>query len=519
MVEAGAHDETRSMTESFHRIGVIGAGAMGRGIAQLFASAGLPVRLYDSNPQTVEQALAFNRELLERAVAKGKLAPDALDATMQRLLPSHNLDELADCDLLIEAIIEDLGAKQALLAELEKRVAPDAVLASNTSSLSVTRIAARCLHPERVAGFHFFNPVTLMRIVEVVRGQRTSESVVRRLSRLAEQAGHYPAVSPDSPGFIVNHAGRAFSTEALRILGEGIASPAQIDRILRDGVGFRMGPFELLDLTGLDVSHAVMESLYQQFYQDPRYTPSPLAAQRVAGGLLGRKSGEGFYRYRDGQPMREPEEQHETVLLNRPYWLDSQDPELRHRVAAILTLGGVVLETGEAPSSRAICLVTPLGVDASTRIDALGLPPERSLALETFTELDRRRVLMRQPALDPKLEAQARQALGSDGVPVEVINDSPGFISQRVVAGIVNLGGEIAQRGIASPVTLDRAVQLALGYPLGPLAFGEHYGAARILTILQGLQVCYGEARYRPSPWLRRRVQLDLPLHSPDRPE
>jgi 3-hydroxybutyryl-CoA dehydrogenase len=519
MVEAGVHDETRSMTESFHRIGVIGAGAMGRGIAQLFASAGLPVRLYDSNAQTVEQALAFNRDLMERSVAKGKLAPDALDATLRRLLPTHSLDELADCDLLIEAIVEDLGAKQALLAELEKRVAPEAVLASNTSSLSVTRIAARCQHPERVAGFHFFNPVTLMRIVEVVRGQRTSESVVRRLSRLAEQAGHYPAVSPDSPGFIVNHAGRAFSTEALRILGEGIASPAQIDRILRDGVGFRMGPFELLDLTGLDVSHAVMESLYQQFYQDPRYTPSPLAAQRVAGGLLGRKSGEGFYRYRDGQAVREPEEQYETVLLNRPYWLDSQDPELRHRVAAILTLGGVVLETGEAPSSRAICLVTPLGVDASTRIDALGLPPERSLALETFTELDRRRVLMRQPALDPQLEAQARQALGSDGVPVEVINDSPGFISQRVVAGIVNLGGEIAQRGIATPVTLDRAVQLALGYPLGPLAFGEHYGAARILTILQGLQACYGEARYRPSPWLRRRVQLDLPLHSPDRAE
>ncbi|MCJ1886188.1 3-hydroxyacyl-CoA dehydrogenase [Pseudomonas sp. LA21] len=507
------------MTESFNRIGVIGAGAMGRGIAQLFAAAGLPVRLYDSNPQTVEQALAFNRELLERSVAKGKLSPDALSGTMQRLLPTRSLDELADCDLLIEAIIEDLGAKQALLAELEKRVAPDAVLASNTSSLSVTRIAARCQHPERVAGFHFFNPVTLMRIVEVVRGQRTSESVVRRLSRLAEQAGHFPAVSPDSPGFIVNHAGRAFSTEALRILGEGIATPAQVDRILRDGVGFRMGPFELLDLTGLDISHAVMESLYQQFYQDPRYTPSTLAAQRVAGGLLGRKSGEGFYRYRDGQPLHEVEVPPEPVLLNRPYWLDSQDPELRHRIAAILTQGGVVLETSEAPSSRAICLVTPLGTDASTRIDALGLPPERSLALETFTDLDRRRVLMRQPALDPKLEIQARQALGSDGVPVEVINDSPGFISQRVVAGIVNLGCEIAQRGIASPVTLDRAVQLALGYPFGPLGFGEHYGAARILTILQGLQACYGEARYRPSPWLRRRVQLDLPLHSPDRAE
>src|SRR5690606_36548487 len=160
----------------------------------------------------------------------------------------HSRDELAGCDLLIEAIVEDLGAKQALFAELEARVADDAVLASNTSSLSVTRIAARCRRPERVAGFHFFNPAPLMRIVEVVRGQRTDEAVITRLSRLAEQAGHFPAVSPDSPGFIVNHAGRAYSTEALRILGEGIASAAQIDRILRDGAGFRMGPFELFDL-------------------------------------------------------------------------------------------------------------------------------------------------------------------------------------------------------------------------------------------------------------------------------
>ncbi|WP_069862841.1 3-hydroxyacyl-CoA dehydrogenase [Pseudomonas citronellolis] len=501
---------------AFRRIGVIGAGAMGRGIAQLFASAGVPVQLYDSRAESIQQALNFNRELLERAAAKGKLGADALAATLQRLHAAHSLDELAGCDLLIEAIVEDLGAKQALLAELEARVADDAVLASNTSSLSITRIAARCRRPERVAGFHFFNPAPLMRIVEVVRGQRTDEAVITRLSRLAEQAGHFPAVSPDSPGFIVNHAGRAYSTEALRILGEGIASAAQIDRILRDGAGFRMGPFELFDLTGLDVSHAVMESLYQQFYQDPRYLPSPLAAQRVAAGLLGRKSGEGFYRYRDGQPLREPEPQPEPVLLDRPFWLDSQDPELRHHVGQLLIQAGLVLESAEAPSARAICLVTPLGEDASTRIDALGLPAERSLALESFGDLDKRRVLMRQPALDPQLEAQARQALGADGVPVEVINDSAGFVTQRVIASIVNLGCEIAQRGIATPVTLDRAVQLALGYPFGPLAFGEHYGAARILTILQGLQACYGEPRYRPSPWLRRRVQLDLPLHAPD---
>ena len=170
---------------AFRCIGVIGAGAMGRGIAQLFASAGVPVQLYDSRAESIRQALAFNRELLERAAAKGKLGADALAATLQRLQATHSLDELAGCDLLIEAIVEDLGAKQALFAELEARVADDAVLASNTSSLSVTRIAARCRRPERVAGFHFFNPAPLMRIVEVVRGQRTDDAVITRLSRLA----------------------------------------------------------------------------------------------------------------------------------------------------------------------------------------------------------------------------------------------------------------------------------------------------------------------------------------------
>ncbi|MNZ40294.1 3-hydroxyadipyl-CoA dehydrogenase [compost metagenome] len=504
---------------SFTRIGVIGAGVMGRGIAQLFANAGLPVRLYDSRAESIQQALDLNRQFFEQVAVRNGLGDDVIAAAPQRLQAAHSLDELHDCDLLIETIVEDLGAKQSLFAELEARVAPDAVLASNTSSLSISRIARKCKNPRRVAGLHFFNPVPLMRIVEVVRGERTDDSVIARLGLLAEQVGHFPAVTTDSPGLIVTHAGRAFSSEALRILAEGIATPVQVDRILRDCAGFRMGPFELLDLAGLDIVHTVMESLYQQFYQDPRYMPSPLAAQRVAAGLLGRKSGEGFYRYLDGLALLDPEPTPAPVLLNRPFWLDSQDPELRHRIGSLLNQAGVVLESSEAPSSRAICLVTPMGEDASTRIDALDLPPERSLALETFTELEHRRVLMRQPALDPALEIQARQALGSDGVPVEVINDSPGFIAQRVIANIVNFGCEIAQRGITTPVTLDRAVQIALGYPFGPLAFGEHYGAARILTILQGLLGCYGEPRYRPSPWLRRRVQLDLPLHCPDAAE
>ena len=500
----------------FKRIGVIGAGAMGRGIAQLFASSGQQVLLFDTRAEAIEDALAFNRNLLQRAQAKGKMTEAELEATVARMQPAQTLEELKDCDLVIEAIVELLEVKQKLFADLEAIVSEDCVLATNTSSLSVTRIASTAKHPERVAGFHFFNPVPLMKIVEVVRGERTDERHVQALVALADQAGHFPAITPDTPGFLVNHAGRAFGTEALRMLSEGVASVQQIDRILRDGPGFRMGPFELFDLTGLDVSHAVMESVYEQFYHDPRYTPSFIAAQRVAAGLLGRKTGQGFYRYEDGQKIEPAEPQAETVLINRPFWLETDDDALRNQVAEVLSKAGATLENGSKPSDDAICLITPLGDDCSTALTQLGLPADRTLALDSFANWDKRRTLMRQPAARADVVAQARQALGADGVPVEVINDSPGFVIQRLIASVVNLGCEIVQKGITAPQTLDRAIQLALGYPKGPLAFGEHYGEANILAVLNNLQSNYGEPRYRPSPWLRRRVQLDLPLTTPD---
>ena len=500
----------------FNRIGVIGAGAMGRGIAQLFASSGQQVLLFDTRAETIEDALAFNRNLLQRQVAKGKLSEADFEATCARMQPAAELQQLKDCDLIIEAIVEILEVKQKLFTDLEAIVSADCLLATNTSSLSVTRIAAGCSRPERVAGFHFFNPVPLMKIVEVVRGSRTEERYIQGLVELAEKAGHFPAITPDTPGFLVNHAGRAFGTEALRMLSEGVATPQQIDRILRDGPGFRMGPFELFDLTGLDVSHAVMESVYEQFYHDPRYTPSFIAGQRVAAGLLGRKTGQGFYRYEDGQKIEQPEPAADTVLINQPFWLQTDDQALRSQVAAVLQAAGATLETGDQPSAEAICLVTPLGEDCTAALTRLSLPAARTLALDSFANWDKRRTLMRQPAADANVVAQARQALAADGVPVEVINDSPGFVIQRLIASVANLGTEIAQKGIATPDTLDRAIQLALGYPKGPLAFGEHYGKQAILTVLNNIQAAYGEPRYRPSPWLRRRVLLDLPLTTPD---
>ena len=243
-------------------LGIVGTGAMGRGIAQIAAAAGCRVLMYDSRAGAAEEARTGLRETFARLVEKGRMSADDAAAASARLIVTGSLAEFALAAVVVEAIVENLDAKRALMTELEAVVGDDCILATNTSSLSVTAIAAACRRPQRVAGFHFFNPVPLMRVVEVIGGVLTDPGAVEGLKALARRMGHFPAPAEDTPGFLVNHAGRGFGTEALRIVGEGVADFPVIDRILREAAGFRMGPFELLDLTGLDVSHPVMESIY-----------------------------------------------------------------------------------------------------------------------------------------------------------------------------------------------------------------------------------------------------------------
>lgn len=217
-----------------------------------------------------------------------------------RLSCVDQLQDLSACDLVVEAIVERIDVKQKLFSDLESLLPEGAVLATNTSSLSVTAIGAGLKRPGRLAGFHFFNPVPLMRVVEVIAGLKTEAVVCQQLTEFARQFGHTPVAAQDTPGFIVNHAGRGYGTEALRVAGERVANFATIDRILKDQMGFRLGPFELMDLTALDVSHPVMESIYRQYYDEPRYRPSVITAQRLAGGVVGKKVGEGFYPYVNG---------------------------------------------------------------------------------------------------------------------------------------------------------------------------------------------------------------------------
>ncbi|MGE0012704.1 MAG: 3-hydroxyacyl-CoA dehydrogenase [Azoarcus sp.] len=496
-------------------LGIVGAGLMGRGIAQIAAVGGLEVRLFDARPAAPAEAIAAIVPMLDKLVAKGRLSEAEGAAAAARLKPAAVLSDLAGCDAVVEAIVEDLEAKRGLLRELEAVVGDDCILATNTSSLSVTSIAAACAHPERVAGLHFFSPVPLMKIVEVINGARTLPAVCDRLTELAGRMGHSPVRAQDTPGFIVNHAGRAYLTEGLRILGEGVTDVATLDRVLREAAGFRMGPCELLDLTGLDVSHPVMESIHSQYYQEPRYRPSPITRQRLAAGLLGRKSGQGFYVYRDGKPELVAEL---PVPAARParVFLAIQDEAVRSQLAALVTALGGKLDTGGSPADDALCIVVPWGEDATSACLEAGLDPRRTVAIDVLPALDRRRTLMTTPLTDAAMRDAAHGLFGADGVAVSVIHDSPGFITQRVMAMIVNLGCDVAQQRIASPQDIDTAVRLGLGYPAGPLAMGDAIGAARVLAILDRMQAYTRDPRYRPSPWLIRRARLGVSLLTPE---
>ncbi len=501
------------MTNPFPIVGIIGTGAMGQGIAQVAAQAGSQVLLLDNRPGAADAAQRNIQQQWERLTAKGRISGDEAAALAGRLAPAAELQDLAGCHLIIEAIVERLDAKQALFSELERIVPQATVLATNTSSLSVTAIGAALKHPERLAGFHFFNPVPLMKVVEVIAGLKTDPAVCDRLSGLARAMGHTPVRAQDTPGFIVNHAGRGFGTEALRIVSEGVADFATVDRILRDQVGFRLGPFELMDLTALDVSQPVMESVYRQYYEEPRYRPSALAAQRLAAGLLGRKTGEGFYRYVDGQAQVPAEPPVPTVAEIPPVWVSSRAAR-RAEVFQLLKDLGARIETGTSPSPQAISLVAPLGFDITTVAVVERLDPARTIGIDMLVEdaATRRRVLATNPATRIDIRDAAHALFARDGKPVSVIRDSGGFVTQRVVATIVNIASDICQQGICSPADLESAVTLGLGYPLGPLAMGNRWGPANMLEVLFNLQTVYGDPRYRPSPWLRRRGAIGLSL-------
>ena len=486
---------------------------MGQGIAQMAAQAGSQVLLFDTVTERAVQAQQSIAAQWQKMLDKQRISTDQHQTYLASLKTVDSLQALSVCDLVVEAIVENAQVKQALFLQLGEVLSDEAVIASNTSSLSITALAAGLKRPERFAGLHFFNPVPLMKVVEVVPGLATASSVCDKLKAYVLTMGHQAVLAQDTPGFIVNHAGRGYGTEALRIVSEGVADFVTIDRILRDQVGFKLGPFELMDLTALDVSHPVMESIYHQYFEEPRYRPSVITAQRLAGGWLGRKTGQGFYAYVDGKAQIPSEPTTPSSTLKPPVWVSARAAR-RAELLQLLKNLGATIETAAAPSNLALCWVAPLGFDVTTCAIVERLDPARTLGIDMLMpdEATQRRVLATNPATRSDMRDAAHALMASDGKAVSVIQDSGGFVTQRVVATIVNIASDMCQQGICSPADLDTAVTLGLGYPLGPLALGDRLGADNLLEVLFNLQTVYGDPRYRPSPWLRRRGALGLSL-------
>ena len=288
------------MTKPFNHLGIVGSGTMGLGIAQLAALSGLPTILCDIDAAALEKALTRIHQSVETGIQKGKLAADAVSQITANLKTTTDMDAMAGVvDLVIEAVPENLALKQQIFRQLDRVAPPDTCFASNTSSLSITALAAVTQRPAQVAGMHFFNPVPVMKLVEVIQGQETAAELMTRLCFLAKLLGKTPVRTKDSPGFIVNRVARSYYGEALRLLDEGTASIECIDTILQEEGGFAMGPFRLMDLIGIDVNYQVSQSVYDAYFQDARFQPHPLQRRMVEAGHLGRKTGQGFYQYGD----------------------------------------------------------------------------------------------------------------------------------------------------------------------------------------------------------------------------
>lgn len=486
-------------------IAVIGAGAMGAGIAQVAAQAGHPVRLYDNRPGAAAQAIANIDQQLAKRVASGKLAATAKADCIARLQPADSLEALADAGLVIEAIVENLEVKQALFSELEGLCRSDCILASNTSSLSITRLAAGLQRPAQVVGMHFFNPAPLMALVEVISGLATDPEVAACILATARAWGKTPVLARSTPGFIVNRVARPFYAESLRLLQEGVADCASLDALLREAGGFRMGAFELTDLIGHDVNYAVTCSVFDAYYQDMRFQPSLIQKELVDAGHLGRKRGLGFYDYREGATRPQPSNLHSTAVVEQlivegesglleplvTRLAASGISVVRRAGRGVLRVGDatVALSDGRLASQRA----REEGLDNLVLLD-LALDYQQASRLAISTAADTHTL-----ARD-----QVVALLNRAGIAVSALRDSPGLCVLRTVAMLANEAADALLQGVASAQDLDLAMCAGVNYPCGPLAWADAIGIERVVQALGNLQAAYGEERYRPSLQLRR---------------
>ncbi|MCK7623863.1 3-hydroxyacyl-CoA dehydrogenase [Streptomyces sp. RS10V-4] len=493
-------------------VAVVGTGTMGQGIAQVALVAGHRVRLYDSVPGRAGQAAVAVVRRLDRLVEKGRIPAAARDAARDRLSPAGTLGDLAGAALVIEAILEELPAKQELFRALEDIVPADCLLATNTSSLSVTAVAGGLRHPGRCLGMHFFNPAPLLPLVEVVSGAATDPAAASTAYDTAAAWGKTPVRCADTPGFLVNRIARPFYAEALRLHEERAADPATLDAVLREGCGFRMGPFELTDLIGQDVNEAVTHSVWNAFFQDPKFTPSLAQRRLVEAGLHGRKTGRGWYDYADGAAAPRPATA-APCPAPASVTLHGELPRPAAALPGLIEEAGIEVVRATAPEGAGGFLRLPGGAALALTDGGPATRREDGRAVRFDLALDYRaatRIALAASAAAPGADvAEATGLFQALGKQVSVVDDVPGMIAARTVAMIIDFAVDAAARGVASPGDIDTAMRLGVNYPGGPLEWAERLGAPWVRDLLDSLHRHNAGGRYAPSWALRRRADLE----------
>jgi 3-hydroxybutyryl-CoA dehydrogenase len=481
------------------RLGVAGAGTMGAGIAQLGALAGVETYIHDPIADALAAGIEKTRANLAKGAERGRWSKEDADAAEARLHPAAALDGLAGCDFVIEAAPERLDLKRELFQSLSSICGDETAIATNTSSIPVTFLASAAARPEQVVGMHFFNPAPLMRLVEVIKGIDTNDATLDRARELGEAMGKRVIVAADGPGFLVNRCGRPFYTEALRLLQERIATHEQIDRICRLGAGFRMGPFELMDMVGIDVGYEVAKSFNELSFGEPRWKPNPIQERMARGGRHGRKSGRGYYDYSGDE--------------HRPADPEPLEPGGGENRAITISGSGAVAD-GLAERARAAGYEVLAEGGEVVEVRALGLPPmllcaDRSLRVHADPDAVGFNVVP--PVEDSRLvELTGERSEQVDlhwnrlGFHTEWVEDAPGLVLGRIVAQLVNEALFAVGEGVGSPEDVDAGLELGLNHPRGPVAWGRTIGFDRVLAAIEGIWAERREERYRPAPLLVR---------------